>query len=53
MERLVKSLPERKRRTFLRFMNKGKEVDGANDAENATNDKKDGKIIRIFNAKTN
>lgn len=53
MERLVKSLPERKRRTFLRFMNKGKEVDGAIDAENAINDKKDGKIIRIFDAKTN
>lgn len=28
MERLMKSLPERKRRTFLRFMNKGKEIDG-------------------------
>lgn len=27
MERLIKSLPERKRRTFLRYMNKGKEID--------------------------
>lgn len=27
MDRLIKSLPERKRRTFLRFMKKGKEID--------------------------
>lgn len=27
MDRLVKALPERKRRTFLRFMRKGKEVE--------------------------
>lgn len=28
MDRLIKSLPERKRRTFLRFMKKGKENEG-------------------------
>lgn len=33
MDRLIKSLPERKRRTFLRYMKKGKEVDGAEEAE--------------------
>lgn len=34
MDRLIKSLPERKRRTFLRYMNKGKEIDdGANDEQ--------------------
>lgn len=27
MDRLIKSLPERKRRTFLRFMKKGKEIE--------------------------
>lgn len=34
MDRLIKSLPERKRRTFLRYMNKGKEVDNDGDADN-------------------
>lgn len=29
MDRLIKSLPERKRRTFLRFMKKGKDAEGA------------------------
>lgn len=33
MERLVKSLPERKRRTFLRYMKKGKEIDDETNAE--------------------
>lgn len=40
MERLIKSLPERKRRTFLRYMNKGKEIDGENVEEQ--NSKKEG-----------
>lgn len=40
MERLIKSLPERKRRTFLRYMNKGKEIDGENAEEQ--NSKKEG-----------
>lgn len=31
MDRLIKSLPERKRRTFLRFMKKGKEVEKTDD----------------------
>lgn len=31
MDRLVKSLPERKRRTFLRFMKKGKEIEKDDD----------------------
>lgn len=42
MDRLIKSLPERKRRTFLRYMNKGKEVDGEN-VEEKTDSKKEGK----------
>lgn len=42
MDRLIKSLPERKRRTFLRYMNKGKEVDGEN-VEEQTDSKKEGK----------
>lgn len=46
MDRLIKSLPERKRRTFLRYMNKGKEIDGENGTDEQTNDKKDGEIIR-------
>lgn len=29
MDRLIKSLPERKRRTFLRFMKRGKDAEGA------------------------
>ncbi|XP_031629519.1 uncharacterized protein C9orf85 homolog [Contarinia nasturtii] len=37
MESLIKSLPERKRRTFQRYMNKGKEVDAK-----AENEKQDG-----------
>lgn len=35
MERLIKSLPERKRRTFLRYMKKGKEIDGDMNGEQA------------------
>ena len=46
MDRLIKSLPERKRRTFLRYMNKGKEIDGEKGAEQQTDDKNDGEIIR-------
>lgn len=42
MENMIKSLPERKRRTFLRYMNKGKQVDA--DAEN---EGEDGKKIAI------
>lgn len=37
MDRLMKSLPERKRRTFVRFMNKGKEVQ-SNDNEEGDKD---------------
>lgn len=36
MDRLVKSLPERKRRTFLRFMKKGKEIEENGDGEKET-----------------
>lgn len=43
MERLIKSLPERKRRTFLRYMKKGKEIDGEANAEPA-DDKNEGSI---------
>lgn len=39
MERLIKSLPERKRRTFLRYMNKGKEIDSENIGEQKDNKK--------------
>lgn len=40
MDRLIKSLPERKRRTFLRYMKRGKDLEAAeeqpsNDIENA------------------
>lgn len=34
MDRLIKSLPERKRRTFMRFMKKGKEVETVDDEGN-------------------
>lgn len=43
MERLIKSLPERKRRTFMRYMKKGKEIDGEVNEEQAEN-KNEGKI---------
>lgn len=43
MDRLIKSLPERKRRTFLRYMKKGKEID-----ENAENGCK---ILCFFGSK--
>lgn len=33
MDRLIKSLPERKRRTFVRFMKKGKEVENVDEGE--------------------
>lgn len=33
MDRLIKSLPERRRRTFLRFMKKGKDDESAAAAE--------------------
>lgn len=36
MDRLVKSLPERKRRTFLRFMKKGKEIEKTDDEGNCS-----------------
>lgn len=42
MDRLIKSLPERKRRTFLRYMKKGKEVDAEKSADAQDDDKKDG-----------
>lgn len=45
MERLIKSLPERKRRTFLRFMNKGKEVDGEIDADKEAVNNKEGILL--------
>lgn len=42
MDRLVKALPERKRRTFLRFMRKGKEVEeGAAEKVAESTDKDD------------
>lgn len=41
MERLIKSLPERKRRTFLRYMNKGKEIESEN-TEEQKDSKKEG-----------
>lgn len=47
MDRLIKSLPERKRRTFLRFMKKGKEVDGEN-ADEKSDDKKQGTFDVFF-----
>lgn len=46
MERLIKSLPERKRRTFLRYMKKGKEIEGEANVEPA-----DGKNEGLFNRK--
>lgn len=33
MDRLIKSLPERKRRTFLRYMKKGQEIENGEEAE--------------------
>lgn len=45
MERLIKSLPERKRRTFLRFMNKGKEVDGEIDTDKEAVNNKEGILL--------
>lgn len=45
MDRLIKSLPERKRRTFLRYMKKGKEVEGTNENESGV---KDGKFPISF-----
>lgn len=46
MDRLMKSLPERKRRTFVRYMNKGKEVEnGNNDADDKKPAEQDGKTI--------
>lgn len=33
MDRLIKSLPERKRRTFLRYMKKGKETETVDDGK--------------------
>lgn len=54
MERLMKSLPERKRRTFLRFMKKGKEVDGDTDAEKTADAAKEGKVTEfLWNEKYN
>lgn len=41
MERLIKSLPERKRRTFLRYMKKGKEI-GAGIDDQEEDGKKEG-----------
>lgn len=49
MERLIKSLPERKRRTFLRYMDKGKEIEREN-ADEETDDKKDGNFTIFFNS---
>lgn len=44
MDRLIKSLPERKRRTFLRYMKKGKETEEATDGDaDADANEKDGK----------
>lgn len=47
MDRLIKSLPERKRRTFLRFMKKGKETEPVEDetAENEDSDEKEKKFV--------
>lgn len=45
MDRLIKSLPERKRRTFLRYMNKGKEIDGTDEQ---ANDEKEGKVTQFL-----
>lgn len=36
MDRLIKALPERKRRTFLRYMQKGKNGELATNADKAT-----------------
>lgn len=47
MERLIKSLPERKRRTFLRYMNKGKEIDDEN-IEKKEIDEKEGNHFCVF-----
>lgn len=44
MDRLIKSLPERKRRTFLRYMGKGKEVENGTNAEE--DKEKDGQYLR-------
>lgn len=57
MDRLIKSLPERKRRTFLRYMNKGKEIDAENGTDEQADDKAEGEIINLlwenFNCFTN
>lgn len=47
MDRMMKSLPERKRRTFLRFMNKGKEIDSENGTGEQADDKKEGRILNF------
>ncbi|EAA05990.2 AGAP003732-PA [Anopheles gambiae str. PEST] len=46
MDQLIKSLPERKRRTFLRYMNRGqkkKQKNGAADLEDSDEDENDGR----------
>ncbi|KAJ6637776.1 hypothetical protein Bhyg_10507, partial [Pseudolycoriella hygida] len=45
MDRLIKSLPERKRRTFLRFMKKGKEI--GDDAGDANEDSEAKETVRV------
>lgn len=49
MDRLIKSLPERKRRTFLRFMKKGKEVekDGDEDGSKVNDESEVKETVRI------
>lgn len=44
MDRMVKTLSERKRRTFLRFMKKGKEVEGIDAADNEKEPNENGKL---------
>jgi len=54
MDRLIKSLPERKRRTFMRFMKKGKEVEN-NEDEDAGDLKNESEVketIRIPHSRT-
>lgn len=48
MDRLIKSLSERKRRTFQRFMKRGKEVEGAQEGvdKEKNAEAEDGEVVK-------
>lgn len=48
MDRLINSLPERKRRTFLRYMQKGREIERTNENESGENDGKKDILTEIL-----